>query len=142
MRILGISIKKNELWYAVVEGSQMDDATIIDIGKQNFRNESATLMLDFHNLFNELISKYKPDRVAHKLSLDIKLNQIPYLHFPFGVLHLICSQKGVGINSRSTSWISAGSNKKTNRFYNHFTQKKFNQDELHSALVAWYELGE
>lgn len=30
---LGIAIKKNELWYSVIEGTKMENATILNSGK-------------------------------------------------------------------------------------------------------------
>ncbi len=39
MRCLGIAIKKNEIWYSVVEGEQMESALIYETGKQNYRAE-------------------------------------------------------------------------------------------------------
>lgn len=73
MRSLGLAIKKNEIWYSVVEGNSMDDSYIVETGRQNFRAESQGLMLDFYNIFLELITKFKPDRISYKLSLDIKM---------------------------------------------------------------------
>lgn len=60
MRCLGIAIKKNEIYYAVVEGERMGTAFLYDIGKQNYRFDSPTLMLDFQNIFVELLTRYKP----------------------------------------------------------------------------------
>lgn len=51
MRSLGLAIKKNEIWFSVVEGDSMDNSYIVETGKQNFRAESQGLMLDFHNIF-------------------------------------------------------------------------------------------
>ena len=36
MRSLGIAIKKNEIWYSVVEGTQKETAIILETGKQNY----------------------------------------------------------------------------------------------------------
>ena len=64
MKSLGLAIKKNEVWYSVIEGDSMDNSCIIETGKQNFRAESQGLMLDFNNIFIELITKYKPDSIS------------------------------------------------------------------------------
>ena len=36
MKSLGIAIKKNELWYSVVDGSNMEDAVLLESGKERF----------------------------------------------------------------------------------------------------------
>ncbi len=51
MRCLGIAIKKNEIWYSVVDGEQMEGALIYETGKQNYRAESQSLMMEFSNIF-------------------------------------------------------------------------------------------
>jgi len=107
MKSLGLAIKKNEIWYSVIEGESMDSSCIIETGKQNFRAESQGLMLDFYNIFLELITKYKPDSISYKLSLDIKMGQIPYLHYSLGVLNLLCMQQAIPVIERSSKWITA-----------------------------------
>ena len=37
MKSLGIAIKKNELWYSVVDGSNMESAVLLETGKQSFQ---------------------------------------------------------------------------------------------------------
>lgn len=140
MKCLGIAIKKNEVWYSVVDGVQMDMAIIIDTGKQNYRAESQSLMMDFSNIFIELITKYKPDRVAYKLYLDAKMQQIPYMHFSLGVLDLICLQNGIQARARSSKWITAGKRAKIIQFEQYFADKKFTNEEMAATLIAWFEL--
>lgn len=140
MKCLGIAIKKNEVWYSVVDGVQMNTAIIIDTGKQNYRAESQSLMMDFSNIFIELITKYKPDRVAYKLYLDAKMQQIPYMHFSLGVLDLICLQNGIQARARSSKWITAGKRAKIIQFEQYFADKKFTNEEMAATLIAWFEL--
>lgn len=142
MRCLGIAIKKNEVWYSVVDGEQMENALIYETGKQNYRVESQSLMLDFSNIFIELLTKYRPDRVAYKLYLDTNMQQIPYMHYSLGVLNLVCLQNGIEARARSSKWITAGKKVKVTRFEEYFTQKKFKSEEMAAALVAWFELEE
>lgn len=44
MRSLGLAIKKNEIWFSVVEGESMGTSNIVETGKQNFRAESQRLI--------------------------------------------------------------------------------------------------
>lgn len=142
MRYLGIAIKKNELWYSVVDGTQMETAQIYETGKQVFRVESETLMTDFNNIFFELLVKYKPQKVICKVSLDVNIYQIPYLHCSIGVLNLICLQNGVEFQTRSSKWITANKRGKIDRVKNFFQGKQFKDDEMAATLIAWYALGE
>lgn len=140
MKCLGIAIKKNEIWYSVVEGIQMDDAVIFETGKQNYRSESQSLMMDFYNIFIELISKFKPDKVVYKLYLDANMQQIPYMHYSLGVLNLVCLQNGIQVKERSNRWITAGKKGKIVKFENFFSKKKFANEERVASLIAWFEL--
>lgn len=141
MRSLGLAIKKNEVWYSVVEGNSMDDSYIVETGKQNFRAESQELMLDFYNIFLELITKYKPDRISYKLSLDIKMGQIPYLHYSLGVLNFLCLQQSIPSIERSSKWITAGKKSKIDNFNEMFLNISFKNEQLASSVIAWYGIG-
>ena len=142
MRCLGIAIKKNEIWYAVVEGTSMDLAEVIDTGKHIYRSEDPKLIMEFNNIFVELITKYHPDRVVYKLSLDVTMQQIPYMHYSLGVLNLICLQRGIFIRERSSRWITANKKAKINSFVSNFNDKNFKNEELAASLMAWYEMEE
>ena len=140
MRCLGIAIKKNEICYSVVDGDKMDTALIYEIGKQNYRSESPSLMMDFSNIFIELVTKYRPDRVAYKLYLDTTMQQIPYMHYSLGIFNLVCLQQGVEVSERSSKWITAGKKAKIERFEKFFSPQKFKNEEMGATLVAWYAL--
>lgn len=144
MKNLGIAIKKNQIWYSVITGDKMDSAIILETGKQNFRAElpSPTLMMDFHNIFNELIVKYTPDNISYKLFLNADMKQIPYMHYSLGILNLLCQQKGINLIERSNIWITAGKKSKIIKCEKYFLDKKFTKEELEATLVAWYSLGE
>ena len=142
---LGIAIKKNELWYSVVDGSNMEDAVLLESGKEGFQIDTPTgiLMRDFYNLFTELITKYHPSNVVYKLSLDAKLKQIPYMHFSLGVLSFLCNKNNIAINERSSQWISAGKRAKIKKCSEYFSDKKFRTtEELQATLIAWFEIGQ
>lgn len=137
MRCLGIVIKKGEVWFAVLEGEQKDTAVILETGKQNFRPESSTLMMDFSNIFIELLTKYRPELVSYKLSLDLKIQQIPYMHYSLGVLNLICLQRGVCVIEHSSLWITAKKQSKIIEFQQFFPETKFRNEELAASVLAW-----
>lgn len=144
MKCLGIAIKKNQLWYSVVSGDKMSSSIIIETGKQNFRADSSTqsLMMDFNNIFTELLMKYKPDSVAYKMSLNVDKKQTPYMHYSLGILNLVCNQKNVDAVERTNAWITAGKKSKIAKFEEYFYDRKFTKEEMEASLVAWYNIGE
>ena len=142
MKSLGIAIKKGEIWYSILEGTNKDVAIIGATGKQNYRPESTKLMLDFNNIFTELLAKFKPDVVSYKLSLDIKMIQIPYMHYSLGVINLLCQQKGITIIERSSRWITANKSSKIQAFEKSYPDCCYKNEKLASSVMAWYALGE
>lgn len=144
MIIIGFAIKKSELWYAVLDGEKRTDCQIVFIGKQLFRPESneTDLMLDFYNLFDEILTKYHPEKIAYKVHLNSDLQQIPYMHYPLGVLNYLCKVKGKTTTSRSGSWITASKNKKLDECRTYFNKPNLKNEQLAAVLVAWYEFEE
>lgn len=141
MKCIGIAIAKNELYYTVMSGNSKNDAIIELKGILNFQSESKTLMTDFFNLFNELITKYKPDSIGYKLFLDSTKDQIRYMVYSLGILEFICEEKNIITQERNSSWISAGKKKKLIDFVNKYgNQKKV--PELHASVIAWNQFGE
>ena len=142
MKCLGIAIKKNELWYSVVEGTEMNNASVSDSGKHNYRSEIQThlLMVDFNNIFTELIVKYKPDRIVYKLSLDTDIRQIPYMHYSLGVLNLVCHQNGIQVIERSIRWITANQKSKIATYDKYFDWLKYKNEQRDATLIAWFEI--
>ena len=142
IKFLGIAIKKNELCYSVVGGTEMSTAVVIETGKHNFRSESPTqlLMMDFSNIFTELIVKFKPERVVYKLYLDANMQQISYMHYSLGVLNLVCQQNGVEAKERSNKWITANKKSKIAKFEQYFSKQKFKNEEMSASLISWFEL--
>lgn len=144
MKSLGFAIKKNEIWYTLIEGEKIDDANIIVVKKHNFQSETnvSQLMQSFYNLFYEIITELQPDTVVCKLSLNADLKQIPYMHFSIGVLAYLCNQKNIPFLTRSTSWISAGKRKRELFCCSKFSQQNLTNEKLHSTVIALYQLGE
>lgn len=144
MKILGISIKKNEIWYSVVSGMTKQDAIVEETGKQNFNADLPvqSLMMNFSNIFAELIIKFNPERIAYKLFLDTVKDQIPYMHYSLGVLNLVCKQQNVQTTERTSKWITAGKRAKIVKFNEYFKDNKYKSDEMAATLIAWFELGD
>lgn len=142
MKSLGIAIKKGEVWFSFVEGTDRTVAIIRDAGKQLYRPDSSSLMLDFYNIFDELITKYTPDVISYKLSLEINIQQIPYMHYSLGVLSLLCLQKGISVIERSNRWITASKKTKIRLFEQNFPGYNYKDEKLAASVIAWFALEE
>ena len=142
MKSLGIAIKKGEVWFSFIEGTDRNVAIIRETGKQLFRPDSSSLMMDFNNIFGELIAKFSPDVISYKLSLDVNMQQISYMHYSLGVLNLLCLQKGISIFERSNRWITASKNAKINLFEQHFSGYDYKNEKLAASVIAWFALEE
>lgn len=140
MRSLGVAVKKNEIWYSLLEGKNKDEAKVVEINKKKFNSDVAEtdLVLDFYNTFDELLTEYKPDVVVYKMSLKMKLPQIAYMYFSLAMLNFICKQKGINTICRSSSWISA---KKKNECKAKFLDLGANEDRVSTATIAWSSFG-
>ena len=144
MRTIGFAITKDVLWFSVLDGAGKTDAKITTVDKQRFNSDLGVqeLMVQFYNLFNELLEKYSPDSVACKVHLDSNLSQIPYMHFSLGILSYICKLKNIPTRLRSGKWISAGKNAKQIACVQHFSTHKLRNEEIAATVVAWYEFSE
>ena len=144
MTCMGIAIKKNEIWFSVVDGTSMGNSVILDSGKQLFQADESTpsLMMKFSNIFTELITKYTPDSIAYKLSLNIDMKQVRYMHYSLGILNWICKNNGLTVKERSSNWITAGKRAKINDCLQYFSDTKFrSNEEMQATLIAWFETG-
>lgn len=137
MRILGISLRKNELYYAVIEGAKKSESNLIELRKTNIRDTESTpeLMNWFDSNFRELIEKFKPDHVTYKLHLNTNKDQMAYLQFPMGVLNLICCTEKIEITARSTSYITNERKRIAQNYFKDF-KDKFKDSELDALAVA------
>ncbi|MEG0546327.1 MAG: hypothetical protein RR552_03970 [Oscillospiraceae bacterium] len=144
MKSLGIAIKKNEIWFAILEGGSKSNAVIISIVKHSFRagQPLPELMLYFYNLFAEIIEENNPDKIACKVHLGSKKDQIPYMHYPIGVLAYICKLKNIPLEERTGAWIVGGKKKKINQCMDKFADADLKAEKLAAVLVAWFEYGD
>lgn len=142
MRSLGIVIKKNEIFYSLVEGSCACDSKVITAGKEIFNPDSLSLMMDFQNIFIQILTKCSPNKVSYKLSLKVNIKNVSYLHFSIGVLKLMCENKQIPLIERSSAWISVKHGAKITAFNNEFPDLDYKNDLLISSVIAWYGMSE
>ena len=135
MKSLGIVIKKNEVFYSVIEGDNTELSEIKATGKEKFNFESNSLMSDFNCIFIQLLTKYSPDIVSYKLSIDVNLKNISYLHYPIGILKLLCENRSIEIKERTSQWITIKHKIKISNFQKAFPNCGYKNDQLMSAVV-------
>lgn len=135
MNKVGIVIYKNEIYYCVI-----NNKLLIDIGMLTFNNESPTLISDFNNLFEELVTKYKPSTLSFKVPLNIsKLYQYRYMYYPLGVLILVCENHDITCIERSSSWINSKNGYKIEEVKRVFQTQKFNEKSIQSVVLAYFD---
>ncbi len=139
MKSLGIAINKNKLSYSVLRKNDSDNIEILEIDKKNFQSDEniCDLMQTFYHLFSEIISKHTPSFVVSKLSLNIKKDQVNYLHCPIGILAYLCKNNNLKFSMRSIQWITANKGKKLDNCKNRFLEYEFKDDaQLHATVIA------
>lgn len=144
LRHIGFAIKKNELWYAIIDGTNKNNCQIVYCGKHNFQADQdfADLMQCFYGLFNEILTDHKPDTVAYKVHLESTLSQVPYMHCSLGILGYLCKNLNISASPRSSSWITAGKKKKQQECIDRFPDEKLKTEKLAAVLLAWFQFCE
>jgi len=141
MVILGVSLRKSELYYSVIEGQEKREAKLLELNKINVRTAESIpeLMNWFESNFLEILARFKPTKVGYKLHLNTKKDQMTYLQFPLGVLNLVCQKQGILPTPRSTNYITPQRRTIAKRYFERF-RKNLKDPELDALVVAWDEM--
>ena len=96
MKVLGICLHKGFVRTCVLEGTN-GNPKLIEKEKIPVMDttDAPELMNWFDSNFREMIDRYNPDKIAFKLFLEPKKAQLFYMQFPYGVLNLICHERGI-----------------------------------------------
>jgi Holliday junction resolvasome RuvABC endonuclease subunit len=150
MKTIGFNFTKNDLRFCVLDG-QTNPPSIIEKNKIVYPNnmDTADLMEWFETQLSLIIDKHKPDRVSHKISINLTtLEQIKSSCYPQAILNLITKKKNISINSYSSQAINAtkfGQPKKTDVFSyidsiigTH--PPYWDKATKEAVLVAWFNL--
>ena len=106
MTAIGFDIKKNEMRYTVLEG-KLNKPKYVDHGGRIYDANLSRpdLAAWFKQNFIELIVKNGSPSIAYRVSINVpKIEQIAYMHYPWGVLNLLSHERGLHIsefNSKS-----------------------------------------
>ena len=149
MKVLGIALAKNQLRLSLLNGTRKDPVLVCKERINTIDPLDIPPLMDWYETnFDDLINRHAPDKIAYKLSLEQKKDQLGYLAFPLGILNLIAKKKGVPIvqySSRGIGPAKLGLPKETNIYQ--ACDEKFGTNPPHwdnsqkdSVLVAWFEL--
>jgi hypothetical protein len=149
MRVLGIHLLTGQLRFSVLEGTK-SDPSLFEKGRLVTTDpEDAPALMDWYDSqFRLLITSHSPDKLAYRLTLDPKKDQLICSEFPLGILNLIAHQKSLPISSytsRSFTPSRLGLAKNADLYAHCDTVFGLNppywdKNQKNSLLVAWFEL--
>lgn len=149
MRSLGIHVATGQCRFGVLDGTSAKP-TLVEKGRLvTPGHEDVPALMDWYDTqFRQLVTSHKPDRLAYRLTLDPKKDQLFCSEFPLGVLNLIAHQKSIPIfayTARSFTAARLGLEKSLN-LYNYCDDvfgkhpPHWDDAQKYSLLVAWFEL--
>lgn len=149
MRVLGIHISKGQFFHAVLEGTKsnpvlVEKRRLVTVDP----NHVPELMDWYETTFAGLISQHAPDKIAYRLTLDPKKEQLFTSVFPLGILNLLAHRQAipaVPYTARAFVASKLGLPKRTNIYAecdSYFTPEPpyWNDYQKHAILAAWFEL--
>jgi hypothetical protein len=149
MRVLGIHIATGQLRYSVLEGTKATPSLVAKDRLLTPDPKYAPALMDwFETQFTQLIGQLAPDRIAYRLTLAPKKDQLVTSSFPFGILNLLAHRRSVPITSYVAGNFVAkrlGLPKGTD-IYAHCDSALgshppyWDNNQKHSLLAAWFEL--
>lgn len=149
MKILGIHLLKGQIRYTLLSGTK-EEPILIEKEKVPVIStpDIPELMNWFDSNFREIIEDTKPNRIAYRITLNPKKEQLFNLEFPFGILNLICYQKNIEINSyvsQNYTGKRLGKSRDTDLYELCDTEFGINpphwdKNQKNSLLIAWFEL--
>ena len=149
MRVLGLHIFTGELRFSVLKGTRAAP-TLIDRGRllTTQPDDVPALMDWYESQFQQLITTHKPEKLAYRLTLAPKKDQLFSSEFPLGVLNLLAHKKALPIAAYSAqsfkpSKLELAKNVDMYTYCDSVFGKNppyWDKNQKHSLLVAWFEL--
>ena len=149
MKVLGVHIATGQLRYSVVEGPKASPNLVIRDKLQTPDPQDAPQLMDWYeSQFNLILDQCSPDRIAYRLTLAPKKDQLVTSIFPLGILNLLAHQRNVPIVSYVSGNFVASklALPRGTDIYAHCDNvfgdnpPYWDKNQKHSILVAWFEL--
>ncbi len=149
MAVLGINLVKDGLRYCVLDGGR-DSPTLVHYEKvqtNNFPN-TQQLMNWYETTFQNLITRFSPETIGIKVSLNAKKAEIAPWYYPLGILHNLSHQNQINTFEFVSGNFTAskfGMDKSINIYDyidQHFGvfQPKWDKNQKYALLAAWMNL--
>lgn len=146
MAVLGINLEKNGFRYCVLDGDR-DDPSLMHHEKvqtNNFPN-AQQLMNWYETTFQNLITRFAPESIGIKVSLNAKKAEIAPWYYPLGILHNIAYQNRIGTFEFVSGNFTASKfdMDKSIDIYDHIDlrfgvfQPKWDRNQKYALLSAW-----
>jgi Holliday junction resolvasome RuvABC endonuclease subunit len=149
MRILGIHLAKGQLRYALLEGTKLEPH-LVDKGRlvTTDPNLVPELMDWYDSQFRQLLDRLSPNKIAYRLTLSPKKEQLFTSEFPLGILNLLAHQRNLPIIAYTPqAFVPSKLGLKKEADLYQVCDQTFGQQPPHwdknqkySILVAWFEL--
>lgn len=146
MSVLGINLEKNGFRYCVMDG-QKGAPNIVYFEKihtNNFPN-TQLLMNWYETSFQNLITRFSPESIGIKVSLNATKDQIAPWYYPLGILHNIAHNHQINTFEFVSGNFTAskfGIDKTINIYdyidqYFGIFQPKWDKNQKYALLSAW-----
>jgi Holliday junction resolvasome RuvABC endonuclease subunit len=150
MKVIGFNFTKNDFRFCVITDNT-NPPTILEKNKVVYPNnmDTSELMEWFETQLALIIDKHKPEKLAHKISVNITtLDQVRQSCYPQAILNLLARKKDISINSFSSQAINAtkfGQSKKTDviNYIDDIIGKHppyWDKSTKEALLVAWFNV--
>lgn len=141
MRILGLVLRKGNLFYAVLEGETRHRARIVKVNRAAAkRTTTPSILMDWYDhAFRDLIDHYRPDIVVHETADELSAQEAPFEIFPLGVLNLMCHRRQVMCKSRAGDYITSVRKRRCKEYFYDMELQLFDP-ELDAVILAWHEM--
>jgi hypothetical protein len=149
MKVLGIHIATGQLRYSILEGTKAIPSLVMKDRLITTDPQNVPALMDwFETQFNLLLYQSKPDRIAYRLTLAPKKDQLFTSSFPFGILNLLAHRNSIPISSYvAGNFVASRLNlPKGTDIYAHcdsvFGSRPpyWDTNQKHAILAAWFEL--
>jgi hypothetical protein len=98
VRVLGIHLAKGQFRYALLRGTK-DAPLLVEKGRlvTTDPGQVPQLMVWYDSQFQQLLNRLTPDKIAYRVALSPRKEQLFTSEFPFGILNLFAARLNVPI---------------------------------------------